>query len=104
MTVRSASTYVSTLAPPASEPTRASDERWGERLAEQIDAAIATAAADRDVLSVAVTPINGSVRGPASAPGNPTIGAIVTVVWRERTAESHRPALSAVRAAGCGDP
>ena len=53
------------------------DSGWGAALARDIDAAILRLSADRDVLTVAVTPL-------VSTPGvsTDTVGVIVTVVWR----------------------
>lgn len=58
---------------------RPEETGWGVRLAEAIDEAIHRAGADRDVVSVAVTPLaTDTYHG-----GSPTAGVVVTVVWRE---------------------
>lgn len=54
---------------------------WGDALASEIDAAIHTLGADRDVIDVSVMPIVVPAGGPAG--GAQTAGVIVTVVWRQ---------------------
>jgi hypothetical protein len=61
---------------------------WGDRLARDIDAAIATLAAGREVVSVSTLPLLNAI--PQAAYGGDiavtyTMGAIVTVVWREES-------------------
>ena len=51
---------------------------WGARLADEVDQAIHRLGADREVLSVAVTPLATSYNNG----GSPTVGVVVTVVWR----------------------
>lgn len=53
---------------------RPSGQGWGDKFAEQVDQEIRATAADRDVISVSVTPIVASAQ---------TIALMVTVVYRE---------------------
>jgi hypothetical protein len=66
---RSASDYIPT---PAATGTNAV---WAEDLADSIDSAVGELGRDRDVITVATTPLMGDRGG--------MLGVMVTVVWRE---------------------
>jgi hypothetical protein len=57
---------------------------WGSRLAAEIDQAIHHLGADRDVISAAVTPLATAY----NSGGSPTVGVVVTVVWRAPASEA----------------
>ncbi len=69
MVTRSASEYFAT---PAATST---NEVWADDLAEQLDSAIAELGQDRDVITIATTPLMGDRGG--------MLGVMLTVVWRE---------------------
>jgi hypothetical protein len=66
---RSASDYIPT--PFATS----SNEVWAEDLADSIDSLVAELGQDREVITVATTPLTGDRGG--------MLGVMVTVVWRE---------------------
>ena len=55
-------------------------DNWGERLARAIDEEIAVLSPDRDVISVAVTPIRQESAG-FRLERSATLAVLVTVVW-----------------------
>jgi hypothetical protein len=65
---------------------KSADQGWGTVLAREIDASIETLSRDRDVISVAVTPLVHSQRVSGfgtDAFDTYTAGVIVTVIWQE---------------------